>query len=173
MADLDLMVERGQGPGERRRCVAMDENEIGLVLLEDALHAEERLAGDGGERLTLLHNVEIKIAVQMEDLHDGIEHLAVLPGQADAAFDGVARLQRLDQRGHLDGLGARAEDGHDLNFLHVVPPWAHPPPALLPAWDLRSVPAARPVLRLRAAVPAWHPPRAFPVLRRSGGSRSC
>ena len=132
MADLDLMVERGQGPGERRRCVAMDENEIGLVLLKHLFHAEQGLAGDGGERLPLFHNIEIKISVQMEDLHDGIEHLAVLPGQADAAFDGVARLQRLDQRGHLDGLGARAEDGHNLNFLHVVPPWAHPPPALLP-----------------------------------------
>ena len=80
----------------------------------------------------------------------------------------------LHQRGHLDGLGPRAEDGHDLNFLHVVPPWARRAPTILrlrplPVRGLRAVPAARPVLRLQAAAPALYPPRAFPVWRRSGG----
>ena len=63
--------------------------------------------------------MQVVIPRQPEDFHDGIEHLAVLTGQADVGFDFFAALELLDKRRHFDGLRPGAEDGHDFNaFAH-------------------------------------------------------
>ena len=129
MADLHLMVKRGQRPGKRRGRIAVDEHEVGLDGVQHLVHAEQGLGGDGGECLALFHDVQVIIARQAEYLHDGIEHFPVLAGEADDAFDLLAGLQRLDERRHLDGLRPRAEDGHDFQLIHAVPPVFLPAPA--------------------------------------------
>ena len=97
-------------------------NKIGFDGIQNAVHAEKRLGGDGGKRLALFHDMQVIIARQLKDLHDGIEHFPVLAGQADDAFDLLAGLQRLDKRRHFDGLRPCAEDGHDFQLIHAVPP---------------------------------------------------
>ena len=76
--------------------------------------------------------MQVIIARQLKDLHDGIEHFPVLAGQADDAFDLLAGLQRLDKRRHFDGLRPCAEDGHDFQLIHAVPPVFLPAPARPP-----------------------------------------
>ena len=52
-----------------------------------------------------------------------VEHLPVLGGHADPDLEGRLRLQRLDQRRHLDGFGPGAEN--QKNFLcHLKSPCA-------------------------------------------------
>lgn len=72
----------------------MDEDKIGFDGIQNPVHAEKRLCGDGGERLALFHDMQVIIARQLKNLHDGIEHFPVLAGQADDAFDLLAGLQR-------------------------------------------------------------------------------
>ena len=122
VADLDLMIERGKRARERRGRVAVDKDKVGLDGVQNVVHAEQRLGGDSGERLALFHDMQVIIARQLEDLHDGVEHFPVLAGQADDAFDLVAGLQRLDKRRHFNSLRPRAEDGHDFQLIHAVPP---------------------------------------------------
>ena len=155
VTDGDLVVKRRKRAGEGRRGVAVDEHQVRLCLLQHRLHAQKRTRRDGREGLLLLHDVEVVVGVQAEDLHHGVEHLAVLTGQAAQALEALARGKRLHQRRHLDRLRARAEDGHDLNSLHACPP----------AQARRWVP--------RTAVRASFPPaRAFcGACRRSGRRR--
>jgi len=122
MPHLHLMVKCRQRACKRRGRVAVDQNEVRLVFFKDFLHAKKRLRRDRGKRLPLFHNIEVKIRLEVEDFHDGIEHLAVLTGQADVGFDFLPALQLLHQRRHLNRLRARAEDGHHFDFTHVVPP---------------------------------------------------
>ena len=122
MADWDLLIKGRQRPGKRRGRVAVDEDKIGFDGIQNAVHAEKRLCGNGGKRLALFHDMQVIIARQLKDLHDGIEHFPVLAGQADDAFDLLAGLQRLDKRRHFDGLRPCAEDGHDFQLIHAVPP---------------------------------------------------
>ena len=134
VADLDLMVKRGERTGKRGGRVAVDEDKVGLDGIKHLVHAEKGLGRDGGERLALFHDMKIIVTRQMEDLHDGIEHFPVLTGQADDALDLVVCLQRLDKRRHFDGLRPGAEDGHDFQLIHAVPP----------VFPLPEIPPARP-----------------------------
>ena len=151
VADLHLMVKCRQGSGKCRGRVAVHQNKVGFLFLEDLLHAEKRLRRDRGERLPLFHDIEVKICLEVKDLHHGVQHLAVLAGQADVGFDFLAALKLLDERRHFDRLRPCAEDGHDFNFLHVFPPAKRK--THLPAdWAVRtSAPASAPSRRkLRA-----------------------
>ena len=122
MADLHLVVKCRQGSGKRRGRVAVHQNKVRLLFLEDLLHAEKRLRRDRGERLPLFHDIEVKICLEVKDFHDRVQHLAVLAGQADVGFDFFAALELLDKRRHFDGLRPCAEDRHDFKFLHGSPP---------------------------------------------------
>ena len=128
VADLDLMVEGCQRTGEGRGGVAVDQNEVGLRLLKHLLHAEQGLGRDRGERLALFHDIEVIIALEMENIHHGVQHFAVLAGQADDAFDAFAGLKRAHERRHFDRLRPGAENGHDFDLIHEIPP-AVPRPA--------------------------------------------
>ena len=62
----------------------------------------------------------------VEQLQHLVEHLSVLRGHADTRFDALRATQRLNDRGHFDGLWARAEDDegfHDGSRLCWVALW--------------------------------------------------
>ena len=122
MADRDLLIEGRQRPGERRGRIAVHQDKVRLCLLQGLLHAEQGARCDGRQRLLLLHDIQVILRRQAEDLHDGVQHLAVLARKAADTLKFRPLRQRLHQRGHFDRLRPRAEDGHHLNFLHAVPP---------------------------------------------------
>ena len=119
MADGHLMIKRRQGPGKGGGGIAMDQNQVRLSLLDNAVHAQDGLGGDLGQRLLLFHDIQIIVAFQLENLHDGVQHLPVLAGQAAQTLHLRMGRQFLDQGGHFDSLGPRTEHGHYSNLFHL------------------------------------------------------
>ena len=91
----------------------MDEHYIGLADLEDVAHAGEDACGYVIEILTLLHDVEVVIGLDIEDAEYLVEHLAMLTGDAYDGFELFwVLLEFLYQWAHLDCLRSGAEDEH-------------------------------------------------------------
>ena len=127
MAHRDLAVEGRQGPGEGGGGVPVNQHQVGPGLLQHPLHAQQALGGDGGQGLPGLHDVEIVIGRQAENLQHRIQHFPVLGGDAADGLDVRPLLQLQHQGGHLDGLRPGAEDGHDTDGLHGSSPSFSPP----------------------------------------------
>lgn len=113
----DLQVEARERSGEAGRGVAVDQDDVGLLVLEDGFELEQHIARHVEQRLARLHDRQIVVGSHTEDAQHLVEHLAVL---ARHGHDGLelllARLQLVDERAHLDCLRAGAEDEHD--FFH-------------------------------------------------------
>ena len=123
MAHRHLVVKRRQRAGKGRGGIAVYQHQIGLRLLQHAVHSENGARRNGRKGLLLLHDVQVILRLQAENSHDGIQHLPVLPRQAADALDVFPRGKFSDQRRHFDCLRARSEHRHYLNFLHVRPPF--------------------------------------------------
>ena len=114
VADGYARVEGGEGSGEGGGRVPVDEDEPGLFRLEHRAEALEHPGGDVCEALAALHDVEVVLRRDAELAQDAVQHLAVLGGYADHALKLGPALKLQDEGGHFDGLGPRAEDGHDF-----------------------------------------------------------
>gem|GEM_PF-3532024 len=127
MAHGDLMIEGRQCACKGRGGIAVHQDEVRLCLIDHPIHAQDGLRGDGGQGLLPFHNVQVILGLQAEGLHDGIQHLPVLAGEAADALQSLPAAQLHDEGGHLDRLRPGAEDRHDFNLLHVQkspPVWA-------------------------------------------------
>ena len=117
VAHRDLQVEARERGGKAGRGVAVDQDHIGPLVLEDGLELEQDIARHVEQRLARLHDGQVVVGSHTEDAQHLVEHLAVL---ARHGHDGLellpARLQLVDERAHLDCLRAGAEDEHD--FFH-------------------------------------------------------
>lgn len=113
----DLQVEARERSGEAGRGVAVNQDHVGPLVLEDGPELEQHVARDVEQRLARLHDRQVVVGSHTEDAQHLVEHLAVL---ARHGHDGLelllARLQLVDERAHLDCLRAGAEDEHD--FFH-------------------------------------------------------
>ena len=88
----------------------MDEYDIRTALLEDVTKSGEDTCSYIGEVLTLLHDVEVVVRGDIEDLEYLIEHFAMLAGDAHDGLELIGTLlELLDQRAHLDGLRTGSE----------------------------------------------------------------
>ena len=95
----------------------MDEHHVGALLLEDRLDVEQHAARHVEKRLTGLHDGEVVVRDDPERPEHLVEHLPMLPRDADLRVELFgAALQHVGEGAHLDGLGTRAEDEHDLLF---------------------------------------------------------
>ena len=111
----DLEVERRQRRREGRGGVAVYEHDVGALLLEDGLNLDQHIRGDVEQRLARFHDREVMVGNDAEHGEHLVEHLAVLPGDADDRLELLGpRLEFERQRAHLDGLRAGPEDEHDL-----------------------------------------------------------
>lgn len=117
MAHGNLKVEACKRCGEAGRGVAVDQDHVGPLVLEDRLELEQHVACNVEQRLARLHDGQVVVRHDLEHAQYLVEHLAVL---ARHGHDGLelllARLQLVDERAHLDCLRAGAEDEHD--FFH-------------------------------------------------------
>jgi hypothetical protein len=78
-------------------------------------HGSSRDTRDVEQILPRPHDVQIVIGTDMEQVQHLVEHLAVLGGDADQALKPAGMsFQLLDDRRHLDRLGAGTEYGDDL-----------------------------------------------------------
>lgn len=115
----DLQVEARERCGEAGRGVAVDQDDVGPLILEDRLELDQDVAGDVEQRLARLHDSKVVVGSHAEDAQHLVEHLAVLAGHGHDGLELIrARLQLVDERAHLDCLRAGAEDEHYLLFFH-------------------------------------------------------
>ena len=119
MAHGDLVVEGGQSTGEGSGGVAVDQNQVGLGLIEHIIHAGEALGGDSGQGLPGLHDVQVIVGLQLKNLQHAVQHLPVLGSDAAQGTDARTLLQLQGQGGHFDGLRPGAEDGHNSDRFHL------------------------------------------------------
>lgn len=119
VAHGDLQVEAGERCGEAGRGVTVDQDDVGPLVLEDGLELDQHVARHVEQRLTRLHDRKVVVGSHVEDAQHLVEHLAVLAGHGHDGLELIpARLELVDERAHLDGLRAGAEDEH--NFLHIL-----------------------------------------------------
>ena len=118
MTDRDLCVEAGEGACGRGSGVAMNEDYVWATLHEDVTQTGEDACCDIGEVLTLLHDVEVVVRLDIEDGEHLVEHFAMLTGDAHDGFElSISLLKFLHKRTHLNGLGTSAKNEH--YFLHI------------------------------------------------------
>ncbi len=69
-----------------------------------------------GQPLCGLHNIEVEIGFDAEQINHLLQHLAVLAREQNAGPHIIAALQRLNNWGHLDRFRACAENTNDMRF---------------------------------------------------------
>lgn len=122
MADRHLVVECRKRTGKGGRGITVDEHDVRLCLFEHLIQTVQALLGDGRQRLTRLHDVQVIIRLNIENIEHLIEHLTVLRGNTHNGFSVFILLERVHQRRHLNGLRAGAENRHYLDFIHRLYP---------------------------------------------------
>lgn len=111
----DLQVETRERRGEAGRGVAVDQDNVGPLVLEDGFELDQHVARHVEQRLARLHDRQVVVRSHTEDAQHLVEHLAVLPGHGHDSLELIrARLQLVGERAHLDGLRSCAEDEHYL-----------------------------------------------------------
>ena len=114
VTNVNLPVKRRQRRRRAGRRIAVDEHDVGLRRCEYRLESGQHPGRDFGQRLVLGHDVEIEVRNDGKHRQQVVEHLAVLRGDADDVVDfGVLRERPHDGR-HLDGVGTRPENRHNL-----------------------------------------------------------
>ena len=117
VAHGDLQVEARERRGEAGRGVPVDQDDVGPLVLEDGLKFDQHVARHVEQRLAGLHNRQVVVGSHVEDAQHLVEHLAMLARHGNDGLELIRmRLQLVDERAHLDGLRAGAEDEH--YFLH-------------------------------------------------------
>ncbi|MNY51998.1 hypothetical protein D3C86_1876360 [compost metagenome] len=101
----------------------MDQHQLGLEVLEDRGELGEHPAREVRQGLARLHEIQVGVRDDAEEVQDLVEHLAVLGGDADLEVQVVGLGDRKNHRRHLDGLGAGAEDAENSGFTHLWFPW--------------------------------------------------
>ena len=114
MAYRDVPIEGRQGPGQAGCGVALHQHHVRLFRIQNTAQRFEGPRRHPEEVLVLAHDVQIVVGLDLEEVQDLVEHLAMLRGHADPALNAVGLFQCRDQRCHLDGFRSRAEDGQDL-----------------------------------------------------------
>ena len=120
VGDGDLPVECRDRCGHHGRRIALDDDGIGAVFVEDGVYSRDDAAGDAVERLVVGHEVEVDVGDDVEDLIDLVEHFTMLGGDDDDWGEPGMGFEGLDHRGDLDRLGAGAVDDHDLRFGNAL-----------------------------------------------------
>lgn len=113
----DLQVETRERRGEAGRGVAVDQDHVGRLVLEDGLELKQHVARHVEQRLARLHDRQVVVGSHVEDVQHLVEHFAVLARHGHDGLELIpARLQLVDERAHLDGLRTGPEDEH--YFFH-------------------------------------------------------
>ena len=112
------MTAQPEAADERRRSVALHDDCVGLLLLDDGSQPLERPHGHVGERLTILEDVEIVGGRDAERFEDLVEHLPVLRSHHHNGLERRRLVEGTYNRSQLDGFGAGSEHDHDA--LHVA-----------------------------------------------------
>ncbi|MNG93490.1 hypothetical protein D3C79_524590 [compost metagenome] len=124
VGNRDLLVVGREAGRQGRRRIAVDQDHIRLELCQDRLEPLQDCRGDIGQVLTWLHDVQVIVRRDLEQLQHLVEHLAVLAGHAYARLEAIVLSQVEGQRCHFDGLWAGTKydkglEGHGDGLLCI------------------------------------------------------
>ena len=126
--DRDLPVEGGEAADEGGGRVALHDDRVGALGLEERRQSIERACRHRGERLARRAEIEIVVRDDSEQVEHLREHLAVLPGHDDDRLEVRRPLELRDHGGDLDRLRTGAEDHHHAVAFHPPMPPRVPRP---------------------------------------------
>ena len=108
------LLEEGDDPREEdRRRIALHDRHIRDEVLRDLAQAVHAGVSHVVEGLARLHEVEVVVGRQSEDVQHLVDHLGVLAGEREPVDAPPPLDQRTDDRRHLDRLGTRADHRED------------------------------------------------------------
>ena len=96
---------------------------IAINLAQHGFHAVQDPGGQFRQRLVRLHHVQIVIGGDFKARQHGVEHAAMLRGNADARCELIgSAAQMQDERAELDGFRPRAEYDQNFGGMHEDQP---------------------------------------------------
>ena len=111
----NLPIERRHRRRHRSRRVPMDQNDIGLDLIQHIPHPGQHPRRDIVQVLPLLHDIQIIIRLHIENCQHLVQHFPMLPRHAHNRLERLRiLLERLHQRTHLNRLRPRSKHQHYL-----------------------------------------------------------
>ncbi len=99
----------------------MHQNHLGPLPFQHRLDALQYPGSHIKEGLPVLHNVQVIFRLHPESLQHHIQHLPVLPRDADHRLEVRPGMKLLHQGTHLNGLRPGAENQHHLFQGHIPP----------------------------------------------------
>ena len=106
-----LLIKSSQCGCHARSRIAVNQHEVRLRLLQDRTHSGQHTGGYVIEVLSLFHDIQIVIRMNIENMQHLIQHLPMLPGNTYDRIENVGiLLELLDKRSHFDGLWTSAEN---------------------------------------------------------------
>ena len=109
MADRDALVERRERGGGDGRRVTLHEQKIRLLLEETLSQRLQRARREDAKILAVLHEAQVDMRRDAEDVERLLEHLAMLGRGDHQWFEMRMRSHRRNDRRHLDGFGSSAD----------------------------------------------------------------
>lgn len=111
----DLQVEACECGGKAGRGVAVNQDHVGPLVLEDGPELEQHVARDVEQRLARLHDRQVVVGRNVEDAQHLVEHLAVLASNGHDSLElCITCFQLINERTHLNGLWTRPKNEHYL-----------------------------------------------------------
>ena len=135
------LLEEGDDPREEdSRRIALHDGHIRDEVLRDLAQAVHAGVPHVVEGLARLHEVQVVVRLEPEDMEHLVDHLRVLPGEREPMDAPAPPTERPDHRRHLDRLRARADHREDAGLAREPGPpdrrcgvgQATPPPPRVP-----------------------------------------
>jgi hypothetical protein len=116
MGQRNVMVEGDQRTGRRRQRIAVNHDDVGLLLGEHLVQPGEHADHGAGQGLPVLHHGQVVLRRrQFVCLKDLVELLPVLTGADHHQVEPIRPgSQRLNDGRHFGSLGPGSKDHHDL-----------------------------------------------------------
>lgn len=114
MPDGDALIEASEAGGGDCGGVTLHQQKVGAVLEKTLGERSHRSSREDSEILTVLHEPEVDVGFDPEHIECLSQHFTMLRGRDDEWREKRVRLHGFDDRGHLDGFRACADDDAHL-----------------------------------------------------------
>ena len=121
VTDRNLLIEGSECCGKGRCGISVHQHDIRLFYTEDLTHSHKNCSRHIRQILPLLHNIQIIIRNDAEDIKHLLQHFPVLSGDTDDRLQLLTFPKLQDKRTHLNRFRSCSEYHHYL-FHSESPP---------------------------------------------------
>ena len=121
MTDRNLLIECGEPRGKGRCGISVHQYDIRLFYPENFAHSHKNCCCYIGQILSLLHNIQVVIRNDAEDIKHLLQHFPVLAGDTDDRLQLPTFPKLQDKRTHLNRFRSCSEYHHYLSHSESPP----------------------------------------------------